>query len=83
MERFPQFVVRSRRYRFPCTGTQNAGEGQIVWTGKSAMFPADNMVDLVRKTSVGFMNQTVFATLIGSPGYFNTNFIAYVTGHER
>jgi len=47
------------------------------------MFPADNMVDLVRKTSVGFMNQTVFATLIGSPGYFNTNFIAYVTGHER
>jgi len=47
------------------------------------MFPADNMVDLVRKTSVGFMNQTVFATLISSPGYLNTNFIAYVTGHER
>ena len=47
------------------------------------MLPADNMVDLVRKARVGFMNQTVFATMIGTPGYFDTDFIADVTGHER
>ena len=46
------------------------------------MLPADNMVDLVRKARVGFMNQTVFATMIGSPGYFDADFIAVVTRHE-
>jgi len=56
---------------------------QIVQTGKSTMLPADNMVDLVRETRVGFMNQTVFSAMIGSPGYFRTDFMADVTGHEK
>jgi hypothetical protein len=47
------------------------------------MLPADNMVDLVRKARVGFMNQKAFATMIGSPGYFDTDFITDVTRHER
>jgi len=47
------------------------------------MLPADNMVDLVRETRVGFMNQTVFSAMIGSPGYFRTDFMADVTGHEK
>jgi hypothetical protein len=41
------------------------------------------MVDLVRKARVGFMNQTVFATMIGSPGYFGPDFTADFICHER
>jgi hypothetical protein len=47
------------------------------------MFPADNMVDLVREASICFVNQTVLATMIGSASYFDTDLRTDLTGHEK
>src|SRR5260370_30038385 len=43
--------------------TQHAGIRQVVRRGRSAVLPADKMIDLVREAGVVFIDQTVFAAL--------------------
>ena len=47
---------------------QHAGIRQIVRRGRSAVLPANNMIDLVRETGVVFMDQAVFTAVIRAPG---------------
>ena len=47
------------------------------------MLAAHNMIDLVRKTSIVFVDEAVFAAMSCAEGYAITDPVADVTGHGR
>jgi hypothetical protein len=63
--------------------TKHAGKGQIIQGGRSAMFLANNVVNLMRKTGVVFGNQAVFATMICAAGNRGPPLPGDSTGHSQ
>jgi hypothetical protein len=47
------------------------------------MFPADDVVELVRKTGVLFADQTIFAAVARPASNFGSERLREITGHER
>ena len=47
------------------------------------MLAAHDMIDLVRKTSIVFVDEAVFATMSSAAGYVSADLLADVTGHGR
>ena len=62
---------------------QHAGIREVVHNGRSAVLPADNMIDFVHEARVFFMDQTVFAPAIRTQSYFGPKCRSNITGHER
>ena len=47
------------------------------------MFPANDVVYLLRETGVALVKESVFATVNSALGYFLTERLADITGHKR
>ena len=62
---------------------QYAGMRQVVSGGRTAVLPAYHVVNLVREPGVVFMDEAVFAAVIGAAGYFGAEFLADITGRGR
>ena len=62
---------------------QRAGICQVAGAGKAAMFPAHDVIDLMRKSGVLLMDEAVFVAVTRAPGYFGTKFAADITGHRK
>ncbi len=62
--------------------TQHTRERQVVGCGCTAVLPADNVIDLVSKTRILFVDEAIFTAALGAPGYFGSELFADITGHE-
>src|SRR5580658_4641647 len=60
---------------------EDAGVGQIFYLRGSAVFPADDVIDLVRKASAILMRQTVFETSTGALDDKTAHGVVYITSH--
>jgi hypothetical protein len=47
------------------------------------MFPAHDVIDLMRKSGVLLLDEAVFVAVTRAPGYFGTKFAADITGHRK
>jgi hypothetical protein len=61
--------------------TENAGICQIGKVGSATVLPAYDMIHLVGKATIVFMDEAVFATISCAVGYVGTDLLANVTGH--
>ena len=62
---------------------QNAGKRQILEVGNAAVLAAHDMIYLVRKASIGFVDKAVFATMSSAAGYVSTDLLADIASHGR
>lgn len=62
---------------------ENAGVCQIVEIGRAAVLAANDVIDLVRKTCVFFVEEAIFASIIRAAGYFGAKLLADLTGHAK
>src|ERR1035441_1372318 len=68
---------------FPRRIAEYAGICQIVEGRSSTVLAAHDMIDLVRETSIVFVDEAVFATMSRAAGYASTDLLANVTSHGR
>ena len=61
---------------------EHAGKRQIVEIGRAAVLAANNVIDLVRKTSIVFLDEAVFAAILSAPGYGGAQLLTDITRHE-
>ncbi len=61
----------------------HAGQRQIVCAGGTAVFPANDVIDLVREASVFLVDQAVFTAVARATSHFGAERVAEVSGHER
>jgi hypothetical protein len=47
------------------------------------MFPANNVVDLVGKSGVVFVDEAVFAAMIRAASYFNSEPLTDISGYQK
>ena len=47
------------------------------------MLAAEDVVNLVRETSVLFVDEAILAALARSPGHFGSQFVVDISGHKR
>lgn len=60
---------------------EDTGVSQIADRRGAAVFPADNVIDFVRKARAVFMDQTVFTTSMGALDNQSAPRVVYVTRH--
>lgn len=47
------------------------------------MFAANNVIDLVSKTNIVFVDEAIFATIFRPASYAGASLLADITAHER
>lgn len=60
-----------------------AGICQIVEIGRAAVLAADDMIDLVAKPHVVFVDETILATISSPTGYFGAALLIDFTAHAK
>ena len=60
---------------------EDTGVGQVADNRGAAVFPADNVIDLVRKAGTVLMHQAVFATSTGPLDDETARGVGYLTSH--
>ena len=63
--------------------TNDTGIGEVFGGGRTAVLAADDVVNLVRETSVIFMDETELAAPPRPLGHFGSQFLVDIASHER